>query len=101
MPTVLDHLRTHLIGDEAADRLEQALAALNARFASTPVTATPVRSEFVWPTLSKADQENPILKAMCIPSPGYEPLLIAVGWNQFVARMAAKIAVRHGRRRGP
>jgi hypothetical protein len=99
MPTVLDHLRTHLIGDEAADRLEQVLAALNARLASIPVTAVPVRSEFVWPAPSKADQENPILKAMSTPSPGYEPLLTAAGWNQLAARGVAKIAVRHGRRR--
>jgi len=98
MPTVPDILRTHLLGDEAADRLEEALAALKAR-RQILVAPAPARPDFPWLTVTQTDRPSPIIETLRTPSPGYEPLLMAAGWNQLAARWMAKLAVRHGRPR--
>jgi hypothetical protein len=102
MPTVLDSLREHLLGDELADRLEQwlttAKAALEAR------AATAARAELIIAPPNAVEcncsqtDSNPILQALRTPSPGYETLLLEGGWNQLAARAMAKLAVRHGKR---
>lgn len=99
MPTVLEVLRTQLIGDEAADAIEQLLAVLSASvllIPRTPVPSVPVRPSL--PTAS-AEGANPIIEALRTPSPGIEPLLLGEGWSPLAARAIAKLAVRHGRRR--
>ena len=89
MPTVLEVLRTQLIGDEAADAIEQLLAVLSASvllIPRTPVPSVPVRPSL--PTAS-AEGANPIIEALRTPSPGIEPLLLGEGWSPLAARAIA------------
>ena len=86
-----DSLRRQLLGDEAADRLELILDILGARILGRllqkiPVQTNGVRRDFDIAELTK-------------PSPGYEPLLMKMGWDQFTARGIAKFVVRRARRR--
>lgn len=102
MPTVLDSLREHLLGDELADRLEQWLTTANAALEARAATAARAKPIIAPPNVVECDRSqtdsNPILQALRTPSPGYEPLLLEGGWNQFAARAMAKLAVRHGKR---
>jgi hypothetical protein len=118
MPTVLDVLRTHLLGDEAADKLEEVLARWNAMTAAAPTRRNLVKPNLACSDVAPANQLVGLLESFaavivgsCLmvgkviqslaplpPSRGYEPLLVEAGWNQFSARGVAKIAVRHGRR---
>jgi hypothetical protein len=104
MPTILDFLREHLLGDELADRLEQWLAAKTAMVEAgatamnrTGPVLAPLSAAQIGVTQPHAT--NPFLEAFRTPSPGYEPLLMRAGWNKFAARGVAKLAVRHGKRR--
>ena len=126
MPTVLDVLRTHLTGDEAAAKLEEGFAKSEEAVArgSAMTAAAPTRRDRATSNLASwdvppTDQLLANLKAFAAvifgvglavgkvlqhvaqlpPSPGYEPLLIASGWNPLAARGMAKLAVRHGKRR--
>jgi len=118
MPTVLDALRTHLLGDEAAAKLEEVIARWNARTAGAPARRDPVRPNLACSDLAPANQLVALLEGFAAvifgmglmlgkvfeslaplpPSRGYEPLLMEAGWNRIAARGVAKIAVRHGRR---
>src|ERR1700722_4606877 len=102
MPTVLDSLREHLLGNELADRLEQWLTTANAALEARAATAARAKPINAPPNVVECDRSqtdsNPILQALRTPSPGYEPLLLEGGWNQFAARAMAKLAVRHGKR---
>jgi hypothetical protein len=103
MPTVLEVLREHLLGDEVADKLEQWLAASTAILQAKAAVAEQCKPILRSPSVAQIEVEEsqrkiPILEAFRAPSPGYEPLLMAAGWNQFVARGMAKLAKRHGRR---
>ena len=49
MPTVLDALRAHLLGNEVADRLEQALASWSALAAAIPANLVPETLDIAWP----------------------------------------------------
>jgi hypothetical protein len=99
MPTVLDALRAHLLGNEVADRLEQALASWSALAAAIPANPVPETLDIAWPPDEQTERPIPIFEALRTPSPGYEPLLMVAGWGQLLARGMAKLAVRHGRRR--
>lgn len=99
MPTVLDLLKKHLLGDEVADRLEQALASWNAMTAPTSVTPVSDRADLQWSADMQTDKPIPIFEALRTPSPGYEALLMEAGWGQLAARGMAKLAVGHGKRR--
>jgi hypothetical protein len=102
MPTVLDSLREHLLGDELADRLEQWLTTAKASPEARAATAARAELTIAPPNAVECNcsqtDSNPILQALRTPSPGYEPLLLEGGWNQFAARAMAKLAVRHGKR---
>jgi hypothetical protein len=113
MPTVLDVLRTQLLGDEAAARLEQALAMMIPGVVPNPILLDRDRPNFAGPDSAQINQSSTsfegsqkgipvisdaIVKAMQSASPGYEPLFIASGWDPFMARAVAKLAVRRGRR---
>jgi hypothetical protein len=126
MPTVLDVLRTHLIGDDAAAKLEEGLTELkeavarrSAMTAGAPTRRNRVTSNSASWDVPPTDQLLANLKAFAAvisgiglavgkviqrvaqlpPSRGYEPLLIESGWHPLVARGMAKLAVRHGKRR--
>ena len=98
MPTVLEVLRTHLLGDEAANALEQFVVTLDARLAQMPVAKVPAGSQFNWPDVPLNERVSAIVEAMRTPSLGLELLLIADGWNPLIARAAAKIVVHRGLR---
>ena len=92
MPTVLDFLRRQLLGDETADKLELGLHIISARVfgrlqqrGQVQVNAAPV---------GVVD-----IAEMTKPSPGYEPLLMEMGWDPFTARGIAKFVVRRARQR--
>jgi hypothetical protein len=91
MPTVLDYLRRQLLGNDAANKLELSLDILSARIfgrsqQKIQVNRNLSRSEIEFVELAK-------------PSPGYEPLLMKMGWNQFAARGLAKFVVRRAKQR--
>jgi hypothetical protein len=90
MPTVLDSLRRHLLGDEAADRLELAVAVRTARVLSESQHKIQVR-----PNSSRLDIE---FAQMAKPSLGYEPLLMKMGLDQFAARGLARFAIRRAKK---
>lgn len=114
MPTVLDCLREHLLGDELADRLGQALAAMTA--AQTAKLATVKSTEPPVPQASNVVSGDPsreptgflgVILGMGLkrgkvieyldelpPSPGYEPLLVDAGWNCVAARGMAALALQ-------
>jgi hypothetical protein len=103
MPTVLEVLREHLLGDEVADKLEQWLAASTAVLQAKAAVAEQCKPILRSPSDAQIEVEEsqrkiPILEALRTPSPGYELLLMAGGWNQLVARGMAKLAKRHGGR---
>src|SRR5262245_5614857 len=105
MPTLLDCLREHLLGNELADRLQQWLAAQTAMLeakASVITRVEPLSAPLSGVKIGVIQPcaTNPIIEAFRTPSRGYEPLLMRGGWNnQFAARAVAKLAVRHGKRR--
>jgi len=120
MPTVLDVLRTHLLGHEAAAKLEEAVArGMAMRVPGAPtcqdcITSNWTRSEMPLPNELLANLKGftaaisgiglALGKAMQYlaeqpASPGYEPLFVESGWNPLVARGMARLAVRHGKRR--
>lgn len=88
MPTVLDFLRRQLLGDDTADKLELCLDIVNARVFDGWQHKIPAQ-----------DNDSPVIDiaALSKPSPGYEPLLMRMGCDQFTARGLAKFAVRRGR----
>jgi hypothetical protein len=118
MPTVLDSLREHLLGDELADRLEQALAAMTA--AQTAKLATIKSTESPVPQASNVVSGDPSREPMGFlgvvlgmglkrgkvieyldelpPSPGYEPLLVDAGWNRVAARGMVALALQRSKR---
>jgi hypothetical protein len=91
MPTVLASLRRQLLGDDAANKLELSLDILSARIFGRlqPRIQAQVNS-----TRPNAD-----IAELIKPSPGYEPLLMEMGWDQFAARGMAKFVVRRARQR--
>ncbi len=91
MPTVLDTLRRHLLGDKAADRLELAVDILTVSVLSKSQGKIQVRRDS-----SRLDVE---FADMAKPSLGYEPLLMKMGLDQFAARALAKLAIRRARTR--
>jgi hypothetical protein len=120
MPTVLDSLREHLLGDELADRLEQCLATMAAEQKMKLATAIDSAEARVPPSSNVVshdpDREPAGILGLILgiglrkgrvieyldelpPSPGYEPLLVEAGWNRVAARGMAALAVQHGRRR--
>ncbi|MGA7959319.1 MAG: hypothetical protein WB772_02060 [Xanthobacteraceae bacterium] len=88
MPTVLDFLRRQLLGDDTADKLELCLDIVNARVFDGWQHKIPAQ-----------DNDSPVIDiaALSKPSPGYEPLLMRMGCDQFTARGLANFAVRRGR----
>jgi hypothetical protein len=118
MPTVLDSLREHLLGDELANRLEQALAAMTA--AQTAKLATIKSTESSVPQASNVVSGDPSREPMGFlgvilgmglkrgkvieyldelpPSPGYEPLLVDAGWNRVAARCMVALALQRSKR---
>jgi hypothetical protein len=119
MPTVLDSLREHLLGDEIADRVEQALAAMSAAWTTKLATAVD-RKEPPVPEASNVASGEPGREPMGIlgvilgvglkrgkvieyldelpPSPGYEPLLVDAGWSRVAARGVVALALQRGNR---
>lgn len=91
MPTVLDYLRRQLLGDDAANKLELSLDILSARIFGRSQQKVQVNRN-----LSRSDIE---FVELARPSPGYEPLLMKMGWNQFAARGLAKFVVRRAKQR--
>lgn len=83
MPTVLDLLRRHLLGDEAADRLELAVAILTARALSGLHLKTRLRRN------SSSFEVD--ISEMAEPSPGYEPLLMKMGWKSICSTGAGQV----------
>jgi hypothetical protein len=114
MPTVLDFLREHLLGDEIADRLEQTLAATTVAQtairgieppvprASNVVSGDSSREPtgFLGVILGMGLKRGKVIEYLdeLPPSPGYGPLLVDAGWNRIAARGVATLAVQHGRR---
>jgi hypothetical protein len=106
MATVLDVLTTHFfLPEETATMLQQASARI-AAMVPKPVIEGPKSPVFARPTDTQPDRpialtgrSSAFIEALCTPSPGYEPLLMAAGWGQVAARGIAKLAVRHGSRR--
>jgi hypothetical protein len=92
MPTVLDSLRRHLLGDKAADMLELYLDIMNARVFDGLRQKIPEKTNVARPDVVD-------IAEWTRPSPGYEPLLMKMGWDQFAARGIAKFVVRRARRR--
>jgi hypothetical protein len=91
MPTVLDCLRRQLLGDDAANKLELSLDILSARIFGRSQQKIHVNRNH-----SRSDIE---FVELAKPSPGYEPLLMKMGWNQFAARGLAKFVVRRAKLR--
>jgi hypothetical protein len=120
MPTVLDYLREHLLGEEVADRLGQWLATMAAVYPVEPAAAAKSTKPEL-PPLSTAVSGEPsrepagflgvilgmgLRKGKVIeyldelpPSAGYEPFFVDAGRNRVAACGAAALAVQHGRRR--
>ncbi len=120
MPTVLDSLREHLLGDELADRLEQWLATMAAK-QKMKLAAAIDSAEARVPPSSNVVSHDPdrepagilglilgigLRKGRVIeyldelpPSPGYEPLLVEAGWNRVAARGMAALALQRSKRR--
>jgi hypothetical protein len=118
MPTVLDSLREHLLGDELADRLERWLAAAEQKM---KLAAAIDSAEPRVPSSSNVVSYDPdrepagilglilgigLRKGRVIeyldelpPSLGYEPLLVEAGWNRVAARGMAALALQRSRRR--
>ena len=91
VPTVLDSLRRHLLGDEATDRLELAVDILTARALGKSQQKIQVKGNSSSVSIDIAELSK--------PSRGYEPLLMKMGWDQFAARGLAKFVVRRARKR--
>ena len=118
MPTVLDSLREHLLGDELADWLEQWLAAAEQK---TKLAAAIDSAEPRVPPSSNVVSYDPdrepagilglilgigLRKGGVIEfldelplSLGYEPLLIDAGWIPVAARGIAALALQRAKRR--
>ena len=90
VPTVLDSLRRHLLGDEATDRLELAVDILTARALGKSQQKIQVKGNSSSVSIDIAELSK--------PSRGYEPLLMKMGWDQFAARGLAKFVVRRARK---
>jgi hypothetical protein len=90
MLTVLDTLRRHLVGYEAADRLELAVAIRTARVLS--------KSQHKIQGGRHSSRLDIELAEMAKPSLGYEPLLMKMGLGQFAARGLARFAIRRARK---
>ncbi len=91
MPTVLDFLRRQLLGDDAANKLELSLDILSARIFG--------RSQRKIQVNRNSSRANVEFLELARPSPGYEPLLMKMGWDQFAARGLAKFVVRPAKQR--
>jgi hypothetical protein len=92
MPTVLDFLRRQLLGDETADKLELGLHIISARVFGRLQQKGQVQ-------VNAAPEGIVDIAEMTKPSPGYEPLLMKMGWDPFTARGIAKFVVRRARQR--
>ena len=73
VPTVLDSLRRHLLGDEATDRLELAVDILTARALGKSQQKIQVKGNSSSVSIDIAELSK--------PSRGYEPLLMKMGWD--------------------
>jgi hypothetical protein len=115
--TVLDHLREHLLGDDLADRLEQALAAMTAtetKLAAIKSIEPPVPQAnnivscdssrepmgFLGVILGMGLRRGKVIEYTdeLPPSPGYVPLLVDAGWNRVAARGMAALALQRSKR---
>jgi hypothetical protein len=115
MPTALDVFKAYLLSNDVIAEKEQS-AAIGA---GNPTILDRVKTNFARPNAvmqinqSSADFDEllrVVLRFGLIigkvmqrvaelpPSSGYEPLLVEAGWNPFIARAAATVAVRRGNR---
>jgi len=94
MPTLIDGLRRLLLGDKAADALQIYVDVLAAR-----TLAAAANKSGGSKSLKDLASADPHIKQGLKPSPGYEPLLERMGFDQGAARAVARFAVREGERR--
>lgn len=79
-----------MLGDEAADRLELVVAILTAQALG--------KSQYKIPLTRNSSRLDVEFAEMAKPSPGYESLLVEMGWDRFAARGLAKFAIRRARK---
>jgi|HubBroStandDraft_6_1064221.scaffolds.fasta_scaffold765406_2 hypothetical protein len=100
MPTVYDFLRRYLLGNEAAESLQLCLDVLTARALGKSQQKIQITENGARPRGGQnASEAESIFENWRKPSPGYEPLLMKMGLDQFAARAIAKFAVRNGKQR--